>query len=396
VTLRPASFRRKPESRIWTPAFAGVTESSYFRDRVLRRRDILALGAAGAAGLFLPRSLRAGECKAHLVGLADESRLNAAGITPYDLSKLRTWITPTEEFFVRSHFGVPQKRPAALEVAGRVGKPALWSFEQVRALERHEAVVVLECAGNSVMQNHGLVSNARWGGTTLRALLDRVGPVDPEDTIVFSGADSRGLGFEPYARGMKVRDAVAEGALLAWEMNGQPLTLDHGAPLRLVVPNWYAMASVKWLARLEVRQEPFTGPFQTSFYTNPVRRADGSYERRPVSRLALKSVLAGAEPLPGGRLRLRGAAWGGEVERVALTFDLGVTWREVVLERPGATAAWRLWRYDWRPEGPGPFDVASRAFGARGEEQPLRRAAELADAPYARSEVVARRLEVRC
>ena len=363
------------------------------------RRELLMAGAGAAALLHLPRRALAGECQASFAGLADVGELADHGIVPFDLSRLRGWITPTADFFVRNHFGVPWLKPEhRVEVSGRVKKPGAWSLEDFRRLERTEAVVTLECAGNSVAHNHGMVSNARWAGTPLRALLDRAGVVDEDDEIVFTGADRMSLdpGADPYARSMPVREAVARGAILAWEMNGAPLTPEHGAPLRLVVPGWYGMASVKWLAGIEVRSEPFRGRYQTGSYVNRIQGPEGD-RLEPVTRIPLKSILASAVS-EGKTIRLLGAAWGGEsaIERVAITFDLGETWEEASLGEETAPGAWRLWSREWKPSKAGIWWIGSRAFGADGGAQPLRRPKSHEYAPYVRDEVAARQLEVRC
>jgi len=362
------------------------------------RRRFVALGV-GAAVLAVagPRRSAGGECRVRLVGAVDRERLEASGIVPYDLAKLRDTITPSDDFFVRSHMGVPYVRQARLEISGHVARPAAWSLDDLRRLPRREAAVTLECAGNSLVQAEGLVSTARFGGCALADLLDRVGASSAEDEIVFTGADAASEGGEHYARSMKMRQAVAQGALLAWEMNGAALSADHGAPLRLVVPGWYGMASVKWLERIELRAEPFRGRFQTEWYVNRVRAADGSIRIEPVTRLGVKSVVAAAEARAAGAVRLHGAAWGGEggIARVEATVDGGHTWRPATLEGRPIPNVWRLWHFDWKPAA-GSHVVAARAFDAAGAAQPLSRPPELAEAAYARNEVVGRKLEVTC
>jgi DMSO/TMAO reductase YedYZ molybdopterin-dependent catalytic subunit len=319
-------------------------------------------------------------------------------IRAYDLTKLESWITPTLDFFVRNHFGVPLVRDHRLEVRGRVQQPGLWTVDRMKKLPRREAVVTLECAGNSLVQRQGLVSTAHFAGTSLKALLAEVRPLDERDQIVFRGADQPFEGAtETYARSIALEEAVARRSLLAWEMNGEPLRPDHGAPLRLVVPGWYGMASVKWLTAIELSSERFAGRFQDQLYVNRVDTADGNARLAPVTRLELKSVVASAEPR-GGRIRFRGAAWGEEglVRRVSVSFDLGKSWVDAVLESQTAPGAWRLWHVDWRPRPGGKYSIASRAFGSGDTAQPLVRDRALADAPYARNEVWARPIDVEC
>ena len=360
------------------------------------RREILLLGAGATAALLVGRpAASTGALRARFLDEIDTVRLEAGGITPYDLTTLRTWITPTESFFVRNHFGVPYVKDWSLAVAGRVAKMKPWSLDGIRSMPHREAVVTLECAGNSIAQRNGLLSTARFAGARIADFLERVEAVSEDDEIVFTGADKPFEHGEPYARSMRVRDALATEALLAWEMNGEPLPKAHGAPLRLVVPGWYGMASVKWLTQIELRKEPFAGRYQRDGYVNAVRQPDGSVKKVPVTRLRLKSIVASAAS-EGETVRLRGAVWGGDaaLERVEVTFDGGKHWEKAVLEDDSAPAAWRLWHADWKPPGPGRYVVASRAFAAGDEAQPLTRPKELEYAPYERNEVIGRPLEL--
>ncbi|MGH7822977.1 MAG: molybdopterin-dependent oxidoreductase, partial [Candidatus Binatia bacterium] len=262
----------------------------------LSRRRLLELGAGAAGGLLLVHArIARAECKARFADAVDRERLEARGISPYDLATLRDRITPTGAFFVRSHFGSVLVRDARIEVGGRVARPGTWTLDDLRRLPRREAAVTLECAGNSLAQGQGLVSTARFGGAALADLLRAAGAPNEDGEVVFTGADGASQGGEGYARSMKVREALAAESLLAWEMNGAPLPIDHGAPLRLLVPGWYGMASVKWLRRIELRSEPFSGTFQRDWYVNRVRAPDGSVRIEPVTRVLVKSVVATVE-----------------------------------------------------------------------------------------------------
>jgi DMSO/TMAO reductase YedYZ molybdopterin-dependent catalytic subunit len=357
------------------------------------RRSVLTLGLQAAALVVASRA-RGGECRATL-----DSRepFEANGISALDLAKLDGEVTPAGDFFVRSHFGAPLVREARLSISGRVARPLTLSLADLRRLPPREALVTLECAGNSPAQGQGLVSTARWKGCALETVLERAGGAAAGDELVLTGADAPGAGMEPYARAMKVSEAREAGALLVWEMNGAPLSQEHGGPLRLVVPGWYAMASVKWLASIDVRAEPFEGRYQRDWYVNRVKRPDGSVVIEPVTRLAVKSLVARVEAR-GDAVRLRGAAWGGEggVSRVEVTTDAGRTWRPAVLEGKRVPGAWRLWRHDWKDAPAGSHVVASRAYDGRGGAQPLARPKELAEARYAWNEVFARRLTIAC
>src|SRR6478735_5363 len=168
--------------------------------------------------------------------------------------------TPTELHYVRSNFAVPS-HDGTMEIGGAVGSPTTLTLADLRAMPAHEHTVTLECAGNGRLEMRPLptgepwgdfaVSTARWTGALLHAVL----PDTDQDNLTF-------------ARSLPIDQATdpASGILIAYEMNGRPLGPDHGAPFRLIVPHWYAVASVKWLKRIDVLTDAYTGEFQTGHY----------------------------------------------------------------------------------------------------------------------------------
>jgi DMSO/TMAO reductase YedYZ molybdopterin-dependent catalytic subunit len=249
--------------------------------------------------------------------------------------------------------------------------------------------VTLECAGNGRINviprwqtqpwEHGAVSTAEWCGTPLRSLLERAEPAADATDICFFGAD-RGFdgGCEQnYARSLKPDLAMQDSVLLVWSMNGAPLPPQHGFPLRLIVPGWYGMASVKWLRRIEVLSRPFEGYQQVTNYVYRHERGDPGV---PVAEMRVKSLMvppgipdwyARHRTVEAGLVELTGRAWcGGGVAVAKVSIGVDGVWSEAVLDRPQGRYAWIGWRYLW-DASPGEHVLACRATDANGETQPL-------------------------
>jgi DMSO/TMAO reductase YedYZ molybdopterin-dependent catalytic subunit len=312
---------------------------------------------------------------------------------PFD--RIDSYLTPVELFYIRSHFPTPDLDPAAyqLRVDGAVKRPLALGYEELRGMRSETRVATLECAGNSrvflVPQVHGAqwelgaVSNAEWTGVPLRALLERAGLADDACEIVLEGAD-RGMPSEPplppdpisYARSLPRAKAIGPDVLIAYQMNGRDLPLDHGFPVRAIVPGHYAMASVKWLTRIQAVTEPFQGYWQTSDYGywasmdgNPVRRALGEMKlKSEIARPQVYETIA-----PNRIYTVSGAAWAGEtdVAEIAVSTDGGRTWAEAEFLDPARRHAWRRWKFDWHtPTEPGQYTLLARAKDADGLTQP--------------------------
>src|SRR6266849_4744013 len=217
------------------------------------------------------------------------------------LDQVDSYLTPTELFYIRSHFPAPKLERASyqLRIDGAVRKPLSLSDKQMRDMASETKVGTLECAGNSrvflipqvagAQWELGAVGNAEWTGVPLAALLERAGLEEDACEIVLEGAD-RGTPTEApvppgpisYAVFCSKNKTIQRDVLIAYQMNGRDLPLDHGYPVRAVVPGHYGMASVKWLTRVHAVREPFRGYWQTSDYGywgdldgKPVRRALG-------------------------------------------------------------------------------------------------------------------------
>jgi DMSO/TMAO reductase YedYZ molybdopterin-dependent catalytic subunit len=313
--------------------------------------------------------------------------------TPFD--QVETYLTPTELFYIRSHFPAPRLELTSyqLRVSGAVRNPLSLSYQQLRDMPSETRVATLECAGNSrvflvpqvagAQWELGAVGNAEWTGVPLVALLERAGLEDDACEIVLEGADWGTPKEEPvppgpisYARSLPRDKAIQREVLIAYQMNGRDMPLDHGHPVRAVVPGHYGMASVKWLTRVLAVREPFQGYWQTSDYGYwdyldgmPVRRALGAMKlKSEIARPCVYETLA-----PNQVYTVAGAAWSGETEltEIAVSTDGGRTWEEAELLDPVLRHAWRRWKFDWlTPKTPGRYTLLARARDANGSVQP--------------------------
>ena len=321
--------------------------------------------------------------RAQLVPLKP-SPFNAESAVP----ALREGTTPSLSFYVRSNFAVPSPDPATfrLRVDGTVRQTVELSLDELKSLGARTIQTVMECAGNNRLQlaplpsgepwHAGAVSAAEWTGTPLRAVLDRAGVKDGTIEILFEGADhgkpKDGPGDIPFARSLPLEKALHEDTLLVHTMNGEPLPRDHGAPLRLVVPRWYGMASVKWLHRIEAITEPFTGYYQRNRY---IYALAGGATPTPVTTMRVKALITSpdeGETIPQGAYVVRGKAWSGEGEvvKVEVGVDGGDDWREAKLLPSTGPYTWRAWKYEWTADVAGRRALRSRATDSKGNVQP--------------------------
>ena len=311
--------------------------------------------------------------------------------------KLDSFITPTKSFYVRTHFPIPAIDRDAwwLHVEGEVEKPFAINYEALLKLESLTIPATLECAGNNrnflepkvkgVQWGLGAVGTAEWTGVPLSILLDRAGVKTSGCEVILEGADQGMLedakspsGILKFARSTPLAKARSD-VLLGYKMNGVDLPPQHGFPLRAIVPGWYAMASIKWLQRIIVTNEPFTGYYQTMDYAFWKRRGDVA-ELAPLTEMQIKAQIA--KPARGeivsadSKVRVHGAAWtcNGEISKVELSTDGGSTWKDAKLLGESKPNAWRLWEYDWQtPAAAGKQTLIARATDSLGRTQPVER-----------------------
>ena len=314
-------------------------------------------------------------------------------------SSVSSWITPNEQFYVRCHFPIPEIDAATwrLKVEGAVAKPLELRLSDLRELPQHTVMVTMECAGNGrsflepkvkgVAWDLGAVGNAEWTGVRLSDVLAGAGVNDRALEVILEGAD-RGEIKEPprppgeihYARSVPIAKATQD-VLLAYAMNGEPLTPAHGFPLRAVVPGWFGMAAVKWLQRIVVSEKPFNGYYQSIDYTYWQEHA-GSPALVPLQEMRVKAQIVrpmtGESIAAGTEYRVHGAAWSGEdtLASVEVSVDGGANWSAAELLGEAAKNAWRFWEFLWKtPTRPGKYTLIARAGDSAGKTQPKDRVA---------------------
>ena len=318
-----------------------------------------------------------------------------------DWEKLDSWLTPSNQAFNVQHYGVPEVDldTFKLEIDGLVEKPMALTMEDIRSLPRKDQFMTLECSGNGSSKGFmNGVYNSKWTGTPLKPLLDQVG-VDPRAfEVVFYGEDTkvetlrpgttRELKVEvPFGRSLSLEDAMNENCLLAYERNGEPFEPRHGAPLRLIVPGWYGVANVKWLTRIELRDQRYMGRYMGRDYVTVRGERWGDKivnVEHSVGRMRLKSIVARVtrRTAQNGKIPLKayGAAWGDgtPIRKVQVKVDDG-EWQNAVLdEEPRHKFCWVFFSIDLGLQSPGRRSVVSRAIDANGRVQPSSQDDEIA------------------
>ena len=308
------------------------------------------------------------------------------------LEAIRSWVTPNRLFFVRNHFPVPAIDTTRwrLSVEGCLDHPRTWTFDELLNLPQRTVLATVECAGNGrsfltphahgVQWGSGAVGHAEWTGVPLREVLKPAGVRADGIEVLCEGWDRGSEADHPqpmhFARSLPLAKALHPDTLLATHMNGEPLEPEHGYPIRLFVPGWYGVASVKWLKRIAVLDSPFDGYFQTVKYTVR-RRTPREVQTVVVGPMMIKSEII--RPRQGdvlglGPNRIAGIAWAGEeaIDRVEVSTDGGKTWNLAALMGPRAAYSWTLWEYLWHINQPGPCQILARATSTSGQQQPER------------------------
>lgn len=308
------------------------------------------------------------------------------------LEALRYDLTPPGLHYVLVHYDIPVVDPATHRVAvgGAVDRPLELSLEELARLPAAEVVVTMECAGNGrallaprpVSQPWLLeaVGTARWSGVRLRDVLELAGVGDRAVEVLFTGLD-RGIegGVEQrFARSLTVDEALRDEVILATQMNGAPPPPQHGFPVRLVVPGWYGMTNVKWLAEITLLERPFDGYQQLSSYR---MRMDPDEPGEPLSRIAPRALMAPPgipdfltrrRTVPREGCVLEGRAWSGSapIASVEVSTDGGERWAPADLEPAASAWSWARWRLAWDEPEPGHHTIGCRATDETGAVQP--------------------------
>ena len=363
------------------------------------RREILkgSLAVSGLGVLGLPNwaipALAQGETLVPFTDLPANINLTpAADRRITDVRKIDGPFTPKDQFFTTQHYGHPVIDPATfgLKVSGLVERPTSFSLEELRKMRSTELVFGFECSGNR-RPLQGLAGNGRWTGVPLRAVLDRAGVKPQAREFVFFGADHgeeevefRGVSYkvdQQFGRSLPREKALSPEPLLAYALNGEPLTRHQGSPLRLLVPGWYGVAHVKWLSNIHVQEDPYLGKFQARWYRTLRGETIGGemkWKETAVTHMQLKSFIARVTR-DGNRYKVLGVVLndGTPLKSVEVRVDDG-PWQPATMD-PATSGkySWKLFTYAWNGAAPGEHTLVSRVTDVTGKVQPT--AEDLAD-----------------
>jgi DMSO/TMAO reductase YedYZ molybdopterin-dependent catalytic subunit len=368
----------------------------------LTRRETLKRGLAAAGALALvPEwalpALAQGEVDVPFTDVPATFNFSPPGGNNrfLDLRKIDGLLTPADQFFFIQHYNKPEVDAAAyrLKVTGLVNKKIELSLADLRSMRSIDIVNGYECSGNSPRSVQGLSSNGRFTGVRLRDVLRRVGVDDKAREVVFFGADkgNEDVVFrqntlkvqQQFARSVTLENAMKPEPLLAWALNGAPLDRDHGFPLRVIMPGWYGVANVKWLAEIHLQENRFLGNYQARWYrtvravggTGELTDAETQFVETEVTKLNVKSVIARVRKTAGAHQVLGFVLNDGTPLRsVEVKVDDG-PWQQATLDPANTQFSWKLFTYRWEGATTGEHTLVSRATDVNGIVQPT--AAEL-------------------
>jgi DMSO/TMAO reductase YedYZ molybdopterin-dependent catalytic subunit len=324
-----------------------------------------------------------------------DSRLIVVSSDPFNaespLDEQSGAITPNHLFYVRNHFPIPEisLNDWRLSVGGEVERPLSLSYGDLKALPSRTFLATLECAGNGrfglqprvegEQWQYGAVSTAEWTGVSLSTVLADAGLGLSVCEILAEGSDRGKIAHrdEPisFERSLPLEKALHPDTILAYAMNGERLSAEHGFPVRLIVPGWYGVASVKWLTRIEAVRDPFAGYYQADRYVL-VYGADGQSTPVPLGSMAVRSLITEPTPdarIPTGSHMVRGLAWSGRGPIVSVEVNAGGKddWVPAQLASEPQPYAWSRWEYQWKASITGRATLQSRATDSSGATQAL-------------------------
>jgi sulfane dehydrogenase subunit SoxC len=288
-------------------------------------------------------------------------------------------ITPQRDLFVLAHLGIPRVDVAQwrLDIAGLVERPITLSFDDVRRLPARQVETFHQCAGAPRRPDLAVrrIGNVVWSGVDLAELLQSCGVRAEARYLWAYGLDHGeydGVAARWYVKDVPIERLAEGGVLLAYAVNGEPLTPEHGFPLRLVVPGYYGTNTVKWLWRLELAERRAAGPFTTVLYNDPTP----SGGTRPVWEAPPEALIVAPAPGPlaAAEVEVWGWAWAAAgIARVEISVDGGAAWSAARVA-PRRQWSWQRFAFAWRPEGKGNFTLMARATDMRGAVQPMEKA----------------------
>jgi len=369
-------------------------------DQITRReslkRSFAAAGVLAFADFALP-ALAQDEVDALFTDIPanfNPANPNAA-VRMLDIRKIDGMFTPKEQFFAMQHMTKPEIDAASfrLKLTGLINKPREFTLADLRAMPSTEIAAGYECSGNSPRAIQGMSSCGRFTGVRLRDVLNQVGLHPKAREVVFFGADRgpfdvvfRQQTFkmeQQFGRSITLENAMKPEPMLAYALNGDPLTREQGFPVRLLMPGWYGVANVKWLAEVHVQEDRYLGNYQARWYRSVVGVGGSGEDNDPetqwveteITRLHLKSVIARVRK-KGGAHEILGFVLndGTPLKSVEVQIDNG-PWQLATLNAANTQYSWKLFSYRWEGATPGEHTLVSRATDAEGTVQPT--AAEL-------------------
>lgn len=307
-----------------------------------------------------------------------------------DIRKIDGMLTPKDQFFTTQHFAKPEIDPAAyrLKFTGMVHKPAEFSLADLRAMKSVELVNGFECSGNSPRAMEGLSSCGRFTGVRLSAVLKQLGVHPAAREVVFFGTDRGPLDIvfrqqtlkleQQFGRSITLEHALKPEPLIAYSLNGDPLTRNQGFPVRLIMPGWYGVANVKWMSEVHLQEDRYLGNYQARWYRT-VRAVGGTgadndpqtqFVETEVTHMHVKSVIARVRKSAGAHQVLGFALSDGTpLKSVEVQIDNG-PWQQATLDPSNTRYSWKLFTYRWERATPGEHTLVSRATDMNGTVQP--------------------------
>jgi DMSO/TMAO reductase YedYZ molybdopterin-dependent catalytic subunit len=357
-----------------------------FTRRETLRRGLAAASLLGLAPEWAIPALAQGETDVPFTDLPANINLTPSPERrTFDIRKIDGPFTPKDQFFTTQHYGHPVIDPATytLKISGLVERPKSFSLDDLRKMRSTELVFGFECSGNR-RPLQGLVGNGRWTGVSLKTVLDQTGVKPQAREFVFFGADhgEEEVDFrgqvtkvdQQFGRSLTREKALSAEPLLAYALNGEPLTRHQGSPLRLLVPGWYGVCNVKWLSNIHIQEDPFLGKFQARWYrTLRGEMIDGEmkWTETAVTHMQLKSFIARVTH-DGSRYKVLGVVLndGTPLKSVEVRVDDG-PWQPATMD-PATTAkySWKLFTFAWNGPTPGEHTLVSRVTDVTGKVQP--------------------------
>ena len=363
----------------------------------MTRRDTLRTGLTASALAFMAEwgmpALAAGEEDVPFTDLPKNFNPGANPNAPtrvLDIRKIDGPFTSKDQFFALQHMNRPVIDPATyrLKITGLVGKPAELTLDDIKKMHPVEVAAGYECSGNSPRSVEGLCSCGLFKGVRLRDVLKQAGVGAKAREVVFFGTDRgeqdvvfRQQTFkleQQFGRSITLENAMKPEPLLAYALNGDPLTLSQGFPVRLIMPGWYGVCNVKWLAEIHLQEDRYLGNYQARWYRSVVgvggtgedKDSGTQWVETEITRMHLKSAIA--------RVRKKGNAHeilgfilndGTPLKSVEVKIDDG-PWQKASLASTNTQFSWKLFTYRWEGATPGEHTLVSRVTDAEGMVQP--------------------------